>query len=104
LGEPGEEETVGRDVFPVTDGVGFGLAAVAAEEFEEFFFVEPGLPWRGFQAAPVFGVLVDDDEAAAGFEDAAEFGDRAFDIDGVFERFGGVDGVERRGGEWEVVE
>jgi hypothetical protein len=57
--------------------------------------VEPLFPGGGFEAAPVFGVLVDDGEAAAGLEDAAEFGDGGFDVDGVFERFGGVDAVER---------
>lgn len=56
--------------------------------------VEPGFPVRGFQAAPVFDVLVDDDELAAGLEDAGEFGDGAFNIDSVLEAFRGVDEIE----------
>jgi hypothetical protein len=93
-GAPGEEEAVGFNVVPIGDGAAVRLAAVAAEEVQEFVAVEPFFPGGGIEAAPVFGVFIDDGEAAAGLEDAAEFGDGGFDIDGVFEGFGGVDAVE----------
>jgi hypothetical protein len=93
-GAPGEEEAVGFDIVPIGDGPAVGLAAVAEEEFEEFVAVKPFFPGGGIEAAPVFGVLVDDGEAAAGLEDAAEFGDGGFDVDGVFEGFSGVDAIE----------
>ena len=93
-GAPGEEEAVGFNVVPIGDGAAVRLAAVAAEEVQEFVAVEPFFPGGGIEAAPVFGVFIDDGEAAPGHEDAAEFGDGGFDIDGVFEGFGGVDAVE----------
>ena len=39
------------------------------------------------------------DDAAAGLDHAAHFGDGAIDFDGVLQGFGGVGGVEGRGGE-----
>ena len=38
-------------------------------------------------------------DSAAGLDDAAHLGDGALDVDGVFERFGGVGTIERRGAE-----
>jgi hypothetical protein len=67
---------------------------VAEEEVQEFVAEEPLFPGGGIEAAPVFGIFVDDGEAAPGFEDAAESGDGGFDIDGVFEGFGGVNAVK----------
>lgn len=91
---PGEEEAVGFNVVPIGDGAAVGLAAVAEEELKQFVAMEPLFPGGGIETAPVFSIFVDDGEAAAGFEDAAESGDGGFDIDGVFEGFGSVNAVE----------
>jgi len=40
------------------------------------------------------GVLVDNGDPAAGFDDAADLGNRDIDFDCVLERFGGIGGVE----------
>ena len=41
------------------------------------------------------GVLVDDDDTAAGPNDAARLVDRALDVDGMLQRFGRVGRIER---------
>jgi len=49
----------------------------------------------GVSRRPHFSAFLSDDyDAAAGGDDAADLGDGALDIDGVFEGFGGVSGVE----------
>ncbi len=50
----------------------------------------------------MFGVLVDDDQTSPGFQHAAHLSDRDVDCDGVFQRFRGVDAIERIGGEGKV--
>ena len=50
----------------------------------------------------MLGVLVDDGEFSARAKDAAHFGYGPFDIDSVFERFGGVDAVKGGIGEREL--
>ena len=77
---------------------------MAAEEFFQFLPAEPFFPGGGFKAAPVVEVFINDDEAAAGAEDTAEFGDGEFNIDGMLERFRGVDAVEGVVGERKVSE
>ncbi len=60
----------------------------------EFFLTEPTFPTRRFKAAPVIDILIDDDELAAGLEHAAKLGDGGFNVDGMFQTFRRVDGVE----------
>ena len=101
-GEPGEEEAVGLDVFPIRDGAAGDFAAVAAQQVLEFPAGEPLFPLGSFQFAPLIGVLVDDGDPAAGLDDATNFSDRFFDFHGVLERFGGVSAVEEIVGEGEL--
>ena len=67
---------------------------MTCEQPLHLFSLKPLLPGGGLEAAPVFGVLVDDDELAAGLEYAGEFGYRSINVNSVFEAFGGVDEVE----------
>ena len=60
----------------------------------KFFLTEPAFPSRRLKATPVIDILVYDDELAAGLEHTAELGDGGFNVDGMLQTFGGVDGVE----------
>jgi hypothetical protein len=101
--QPGQEQAVRLDVFPIGDGTAAHFAAVAAEETFQFAAAEPTLPFRGLEASPGFRVLIDNDDPAGGLDDAAKLGDGEVDIDGVFEGLGGVGSIagfgrEREGG------
>src|SRR5580693_2912788 len=77
---------------------------MARKQAFEASAIEPALPGGSFDSAPLVGAFVDDEEFAAGAENAAQFFDGAADIDCVFEGFGGVNAVERLVGEGKVGE
>src|ERR1035437_3465362 len=92
--QPGQKQAVRLDVFPVGHEAAGNLAAIAPQQAFEFLASEPFLPLRSMQAAPVFGVLIDDRDAAAGFYHAADFAHRLFDFHRMFQALGGVGSVE----------
>lgn len=93
-GTPREEKSVGFDIFPIADEVARNFTAVAGKMSFKFLAVEPAFPLRSFEPAPLFGVLVDDDDPAAGLDNSADFANGALDVDCMLERFRGVGEVE----------
>src|ERR1035438_3726666 len=92
--QPRQKQAVRLDVFPVGHETAGNLAAIAPQQPFEFLAGEPFLPIRSVQPAPVFGVLIDDGDAAARFYHAADFAYRLVDLHGMFQALGGVSAVE----------
>src|SRR5271166_2599340 len=90
LREPRQEQPVRRDVFPIRNLAARNFGAVPPEHLLQFLPAEPFLPLRSFQPSPLLRVLIDDHDPPARSHHAAELRHRAFDIDGVLERFGGI--------------
>src|SRR5262249_53126688 len=80
---PGEEESVGLDVFPIRDRLARHTAAVTRKKVFEFLAAEPAFPFRSFESSPGVGAFVDDDDFSAGPDDAAQLGDGSRNVDGV---------------------
>src|SRR5450759_3605716 len=92
--QPGQKQPVRLDVFPVGHQAARNLAAIAPQQAFQFLAGEPSLPLRSVQASPVFGVLIDDRDAAAGLYHAADFAHRLLDLHRMFQALGGVGAVE----------
>src|ERR1035437_7036916 len=92
--QPRQEQTVRLDVFPVGHEATGNLAAIAPQQAFQFLAREPFLPLRSVQAAPVFGVLIDNRDAPAGLYHAADFAYRLCDLHRMFQALGGVGAVE----------
>ena len=67
---------------------------MAGEKAFYLFALKPLLPGGSLEAAPMFGIFIDDHQFAAGLEHARKFSHGRVDVDSVFETFGGVDEVE----------
>src|SRR5215471_20827292 len=92
--QPGEEETIGLNIFPVGNKAAGHLFTIAAQQVFQFFTVKPLLPFGCVQASPLLGVFVDDDNPAAWLYHPAHLVNRLTDLDCVLERLGGVGAIE----------
>ena len=70
------------------------------EHLLHFLAAKPAFPSWGLEATPMFDVLVDDDESAAGLQYPAELCDGSFDFDGVLQTLGRIYKIEGAVPEW----
>src|ERR1700722_9632238 len=94
LRQPSQEQTVRRDVFPIRNRAARYLGEMPPEQLLQFLSPEPLLPLGSFQPAPLFRVFVDNYDAPAGPNHAADFGDGYVDLNRMFERLGGVGAIK----------
>src|SRR5689334_6890625 len=71
-GEPRQEQAVRLDIFPIGNEAAGHLAADAAQESFELFAREPFFPLGSFEASPLLRIFVDNRDAPAGLDYAAD--------------------------------
>lgn len=95
LRDPHQKQSIGIDVFPITDRPARHRAAVPPQQTLQLPLPEPPLPLRRLKPSPMVFILINNDDPPTGLHHPAKLGHCALNIHRMFQRFRRVQTIER---------